>query len=299
MKDKPQKFKAQIFSLDQLAALTDLPKRTIRYYIQIGLVPRPLGDGRAAHYVIDHLDHLLQIKRLTGAGVSLERIGEILSGEPPPVPPRKRRPGELTVTHHVHVARGLEIVYTPDDVGLNLRELREFASDVINLAQDWGLEESEEEYEEESEGESERGTSGQRLRRGRTRREPSFQEARDPSDPDSGEDDEEIPVRRPAPSRLAKLFRPSGPPDPHSPIALYKEAFEQDPLEAALETTEEAPAPWMEDDEPQDGPPPKKRGPKPRNLEAFDQASSEAPSDKEPDKAPHPGGKAKTGPKKG
>ena len=31
------------FTLDELCTLTDLPRRTVRYYVQIGLVPRPAG----------------------------------------------------------------------------------------------------------------------------------------------------------------------------------------------------------------------------------------------------------------
>lgn len=131
---------AQAFSLEQLAALTDISKRTIRYYIQIGLIPRPVGEGRAAHYLLDHLDRLLQIKRLSVAGVSLERIREVLSGGPTPVPPRRLQPGHLDIKHHVHVAPGLKIVYSPEETGLGARELRSFAKAVIALACEWGLE---------------------------------------------------------------------------------------------------------------------------------------------------------------
>jgi hypothetical protein len=34
------------FSIDQIAALTELPRRTVRYYIQTGLVDRPEGSAR-------------------------------------------------------------------------------------------------------------------------------------------------------------------------------------------------------------------------------------------------------------
>jgi DNA-binding transcriptional MerR regulator len=130
---------AQSFSLDQLAALTDISKRTVRYYIQIGLVPRPVGEGRAAHYLLDHLDRLLQIKRLSGAGVSLGRIREVLGGEPSPVPPRRRRPGHLSVRHHVYVAPGLEVVYSPEETGLGAAELRELTKALVGLARSFGL----------------------------------------------------------------------------------------------------------------------------------------------------------------
>ena len=32
------------FTLDELCTLTDLTKRTVRYYMQMGLVERPIGE---------------------------------------------------------------------------------------------------------------------------------------------------------------------------------------------------------------------------------------------------------------
>ena len=37
-------------TLDDLSALTELSLRTIRYYIQQGLMDRPIGEKRAAYY---------------------------------------------------------------------------------------------------------------------------------------------------------------------------------------------------------------------------------------------------------
>ena len=37
-----------LFTLDELGSLVELPRRTVRYYIQIGLVDRPDGVGRGA-----------------------------------------------------------------------------------------------------------------------------------------------------------------------------------------------------------------------------------------------------------
>ena len=65
---------SKTFSLDELCTLTDLPKRTVRYYMQMGLVDRPIGETRAAHYLSAHLDQLLKVKQLSDAGISLERI---------------------------------------------------------------------------------------------------------------------------------------------------------------------------------------------------------------------------------
>ena len=96
------------FSLDELCVLTDLAKRTVRYYVQIGLVNRPHGETRAARYDVKHLEQLLLIKKWTAAGVSLERIHDLLQGEAAPVPPRPRTPGAIEVCSHVLIADGIE-----------------------------------------------------------------------------------------------------------------------------------------------------------------------------------------------
>lgn len=82
------------FNLDELSSLTEQSKRTIRYYIQIGLLDKPTGVGRGSHYTTQHLNQLLEIRKWQQAGLSLERIQELLRdqddvGLVPPKPARK------------------------------------------------------------------------------------------------------------------------------------------------------------------------------------------------------------------
>jgi DNA-binding transcriptional MerR regulator len=123
------------FNLDQLCALTDLPKRTVRYYMQIGLVDRPIGETRAAYYEQRHLDQLLRIKQLTDAGISLERIREVLQGGGLPVPARQRSPGSVEVRSHLFVAPGIELQITPEEAGLSPEQLRALVREVMLAAQ--------------------------------------------------------------------------------------------------------------------------------------------------------------------
>lgn len=125
-----------IFTLDQLCTLTDMPKRTVRYYMQIGLVDRPIGETRGAHYVQRHVDQLLRVKQLTDAGVSLERIREVMAGEEAPVQLRQRRPGAIQVRSHVFVAPGIELQIDPEDAGLSPEQLRAFVKAVMTQFQD-------------------------------------------------------------------------------------------------------------------------------------------------------------------
>ena len=123
---------AQTFSLDELCTLTDLTKRTVRYYVQIGLVNRPEGETRAAKYSPQHLEHLLLVKKWTAAGVSLDRIRELLQGGSAPVPERGRVPGSIEVCSHLHVAEGVELVIEPTRAGLTPEQLRHFVRAVMS-----------------------------------------------------------------------------------------------------------------------------------------------------------------------
>lgn len=123
------------FTLDELCTLTDLSKRTVRYYMQLGLVDRPIGETRAAHYASRHLDQLLRVKQLSDAGVSLERIREVMTGGETPVPARPRRPGAIEVRSHLFVAPGLEIQISPEEAGMTPEQVRAFVREVMQAAQ--------------------------------------------------------------------------------------------------------------------------------------------------------------------
>ena len=125
---------SKTFSLDGLCTLTGHSKRTVRYYMQLGLVPRAIGDGRAAYYTDEHLARLLRIKQLSEAGVALERIREVLTGEEAPVPPRRCRPGSLEVRSHLYVAPGIEVQITPEEAGLTPEDIRELVKAIMACA---------------------------------------------------------------------------------------------------------------------------------------------------------------------
>ena len=122
-------------TLEDLARLTEMPVRTIRYYIQEGLVARPFGEKRAAYYTARHLEQILTIRKWQAAGLSLERIRELLA-EPEEgllPPPRPRGPGTVEVWSHVVIADGLEITLEPSRAGLSAAQVRAFARGVMAL----------------------------------------------------------------------------------------------------------------------------------------------------------------------
>jgi len=132
----PEAAEPQKFSLDDLCTLSDTSKRTVRYYMQIGLVDPPIGSTRAAHYLHSHLDQLLTIRKLSSAGVSLERIRDVLCGEPPPLPPRQRQPGSVEVRSHLFIANGVELEISPEDAGLTPEQVRTLVRAVMQAYQE-------------------------------------------------------------------------------------------------------------------------------------------------------------------
>jgi len=123
------------WSLAELAALVDLPLRTVRFYVQEGLVDRPVGETRAARYGQRHLDQLLAIRKWQRSGLSLDRIRELLGGEPEVPPARPRGPGTVEVWSHLVVADGVEVNLEPGRAGLTPAQVREFFRQVSALHQ--------------------------------------------------------------------------------------------------------------------------------------------------------------------
>jgi DNA-binding transcriptional MerR regulator len=111
-------------SLQQLSEQADVSERSIRYYIQKGLLPRPQGETRAAWYGQEHLANLLRIRAWQQQGLSLDAIADLLLAKTqPPVP--AQRPGTVQVRSHLVLAAGLELVVSPDQAGLSQAQLRQ------------------------------------------------------------------------------------------------------------------------------------------------------------------------------
>jgi DNA-binding transcriptional MerR regulator len=66
------------FGIEELADLGGVSRRTIRYYVQEGLLAAPLGLGRGRHWTRKHLDTLLRVKEMQERGVSLAEVRRLL-----------------------------------------------------------------------------------------------------------------------------------------------------------------------------------------------------------------------------
>ena len=95
------------YAIGDLAELAGVSRRTVRYYVQEGLLPAPLGVGRGNHYGPEHLDRLLKVKALQEKGHTLDEIRGVLrgAGEAPPAAPAPER----AVYRRLQLAPGVEL----------------------------------------------------------------------------------------------------------------------------------------------------------------------------------------------
>jgi DNA-binding transcriptional MerR regulator len=64
------------YTIEELCLNSGIKRRTIRYYIQEGLLDPPAGRGRGGFYYDSHLERLHQIKSLQEKGMRLAAIRE-------------------------------------------------------------------------------------------------------------------------------------------------------------------------------------------------------------------------------
>jgi len=72
------------YLIGELAREAGVTRRTIRYYIELGLLPPPESSGRGAAYGPEHLERLETIKRLQEARISLDEIRDQLADDAEP-----------------------------------------------------------------------------------------------------------------------------------------------------------------------------------------------------------------------
>jgi DNA-binding transcriptional MerR regulator len=118
------------YAIGDLADLGGVSRRTVRYYVQEGLLPSPYGLGRGNHYGPEHLDQLLRVKALQEAGRTLDEIRDALDHS------RRRAPAMLkaaeaparTLWRRLTLAPGVEL-HVSGDVRLpSSSELNELAN---------------------------------------------------------------------------------------------------------------------------------------------------------------------------
>jgi DNA-binding transcriptional MerR regulator len=126
-------FTTQKLSLDELCGAVGLTKRTVRYYIGLGLVDRPHGETKGAFYTDEHLQQLARVKTLADSGVSLDRIAQLLEhADKSVIQTSTTVAGQLSVKSHIFIAPGVELVIDGSHAMLSPTEIRSVARAVID-----------------------------------------------------------------------------------------------------------------------------------------------------------------------
>jgi len=119
------------FTISQLSELTGFSVRSIRYYVQEGLLDKPDGIKRNAYYRRSHLEQLIQIKKGQEAGYSLRRIEQMIRHPEIFKPAEENEPGTVSVKSHIQLAPGVELVVSPEHSGLSSENLKYLIAELM------------------------------------------------------------------------------------------------------------------------------------------------------------------------
>jgi DNA-binding transcriptional MerR regulator len=70
-----------LYTIDELAARSGVPSRTIRFYQSKGTLPAPERRGRVAYYRPEHVERLKVIAELQDRGLRLDAIRDLVENE--------------------------------------------------------------------------------------------------------------------------------------------------------------------------------------------------------------------------
>ncbi len=77
--DAPTPPDAKEYTIDDLAAVSRVPSRTIRFYQSKNMLPRPHLRGRVAYYSDAHVERLKLVAELQDRGLQIKAIGDIVA----------------------------------------------------------------------------------------------------------------------------------------------------------------------------------------------------------------------------
>ena len=114
------------FTLVELAEVSGVPARTIRFYIARGLLPPPLVGGRSACYGEEHLKELDRIRTLQGRGQTLAQIAwQLGEGQ------KEVRPPEPSAWWSYPVSKDVVVEVRCDSSPWRLKQVRSLIAQMI------------------------------------------------------------------------------------------------------------------------------------------------------------------------
>jgi DNA-binding transcriptional MerR regulator len=112
------------FSMSELVEASGLSDRTIRFYIEEGLVQGARGRGRSAYYTPEHVERLMRVADLRNRGLSLAEIREALS----PMAPQPQVQAEIWERRLLHPLLEVSVRSdAPEDIRMLVRRFEQLA----------------------------------------------------------------------------------------------------------------------------------------------------------------------------
>jgi len=126
-----------MYNIETLAKLSGLTRRTIRYYVQRGLLKPPEGGGRGSYYTDKHLERLRKIQKWSEQGVPLIHMRDMVEGKTPSTRVDVQT-GVLTVSlERCLLADGVELAFRPWQLSYeDLLQMRTFIKDLLRRKSD-------------------------------------------------------------------------------------------------------------------------------------------------------------------
>src|SRR5687767_13869359 len=93
------------YTIDELAAVSRVSSRTIRFYQSAGALPKPQIKGRVAYYGPEHLERLKLVAELQDRGLQIKAIGELVG---------QMEKGELDLTEWLGLEAQLQAPWAED-----------------------------------------------------------------------------------------------------------------------------------------------------------------------------------------
>ena len=132
------------YNIGELSEMLGISRRTVRFYVQRGLLSKPIGLGRATHYTSDHLARLREISRLQDMGLALDAISQVLNGElaedlalaaQTPVSRGQRSRKNVSVEQwlKVKLQKGVELHLDMSEIEPTARQLEDLQKSIIAI----------------------------------------------------------------------------------------------------------------------------------------------------------------------
>lgn len=120
-----------MYNIEALAKMTGLTRRTIRYYVQRGLIDQPEGGGRGSYYTDRHLDAIEKIKKWAEQGVPLIHMKAMLEGKAIPVHVDISTGIRTESWERCAMQDGIELLFRPGLLSReDLLEIKSFVEDI-------------------------------------------------------------------------------------------------------------------------------------------------------------------------